>query len=117
MTNGLPTWAGSVDAEAPAQLLALGGERDWLDYKRQCDLSETRGVVEIVKDMGAMMVTGGYLIIGADDQGQPSRVGVLDVRHFPELRCRVRDICPLGQGMPGERSLLCRGPLRGGHGR
>src|SRR5262249_37509687 len=57
MTNGLPTWAGSVDAEALAQLLALGGERDWLDYKRQCDLSETRGVVEIVKDMGAMMVT------------------------------------------------------------
>ena len=72
MTNGLPAWAGSVDAEALAQLLALGGERDWLDYKRQCDLSETRGVVEIVKDMGAMMVTGGYLIIGADDQGQPS---------------------------------------------
>ena len=29
-------------------------------------------MVEIVKDMGAMMVTGGYLIIGADDQGQPS---------------------------------------------
>jgi hypothetical protein len=72
MTNGLPTWAGSVDAEALAQLLALGGERDWLDYKRRCDLSETREVVEIVKDMGAMMVTGGYLVIGADDQGQPS---------------------------------------------
>lgn len=72
MTNGLPAWAGSVDAEALAQLLALGGERDWLDYKRQCDLSETRDVVEIVKDMGAMMMTGGYLIIGADDQGEPS---------------------------------------------
>lgn len=72
MTSGLPVWAGSVDTEALAQLLALGRERDWLDCKRQCDLSETRGLVEIVKDMGAMMVTGGYLIVGADDQGQPS---------------------------------------------
>ena len=72
MTNGLPAWAGSVDAEALAQLLALGGERDWLDFKRQCDLSVTRDLVEITKDIGAMMITGGYLVIGADDHGQPS---------------------------------------------
>jgi hypothetical protein len=72
MTNDLPTWAGSVSAEALAQLLALGGERDWLDYKRQCDLSETRSTVEIVKDIGAMMMTGGYLVTGADDHGRPS---------------------------------------------
>jgi len=80
MTNGLPTWAGSVDAEALARLLGLGGERDWLDFKRQCDLSEARGVVEFSKDVGAMMITGGYLVIGADDHGQPSG----EVEH-PEL--------------------------------
>lgn len=59
-----------MDAKALALLLAMGGERDWLDFKRQCDLSVKRDVVEIVKDIGAMMITGGYLVIGADDRGQ-----------------------------------------------
>jgi hypothetical protein len=72
MTNGLPLWAGSVDAEALAQLLALRGERDWLDFKRQSDLSVPRDLVEITKDFGAMMITGGYLVIGADDHGLPT---------------------------------------------
>jgi hypothetical protein len=70
MTRALPTWAGSVGAEALAQLLALGGERDWLDFKSQCDLSEKRDQVEITKDIGAMMITGGYLVIGTDDHGR-----------------------------------------------
>ena len=70
--DGLPTWAGTVDAEALAQLLALGGERDWVDFKSQCDLSEKRDLVEIVKDIGALMMTGGYLVIGADDHGRPA---------------------------------------------
>jgi hypothetical protein len=72
MTQGLPAWAGSVDAEALAQLLARGGERDWLDFKSQCDLSEKRDLVEVTKDIGAMMITGGYLVIGADDHGRPA---------------------------------------------
>jgi hypothetical protein len=59
-----------VGAEALAQLLALGGERDWLDFKSQCDLSEKRDQVEITKDIGAMMITGGYLVIGTDDHGR-----------------------------------------------
>jgi len=82
MTQGLPAWAGSVDAEALARLLGLGGERDWLDFKSQCDLSVTRDLVEIVKDIGAFMITGGYLVIGADDQGQaagePARLELFD---------------------------------------
>jgi hypothetical protein len=72
MTQGLPTWAGSVDAEALAQLLGLGGERDWLDFKSQCNLSEKRDQVAITKDIAAMMITGGYLVIGAGDHGQPA---------------------------------------------
>jgi hypothetical protein len=72
MTQGLPTWAGSVNAEALARILGLGGERDWLDFKSQCDLSVARDLVEIVKDIGAFMITGGYLVIGADDHGQGS---------------------------------------------
>lgn len=72
VTHHLPTWAGSVDAEILTRLLALGGERDWLDFKSQCDLSVTRDLVEITKDIAAMMINGGYLIIGADDHGQPA---------------------------------------------
>ncbi len=72
MTNGLPAWAGSVDAEALARLLGFGGERDWLDYKSQCDLSSTRDLVEITKDIGALMITGGYIVVGADDHGLPA---------------------------------------------
>lgn len=72
MSSDLPPWAGSVDAEALAALLGMGGERDWLDYKRQCDLSTSRGVVELAKDARAMMILGGYVVVGADDTSQPS---------------------------------------------
>ena len=77
MASDIPSWAGSVSAQALADLLAVQGERDWLDYKRQCDMSSTRGVVELAKDAGAMMITGGYVVVGADDHGRPSG----DVQH------------------------------------
>jgi hypothetical protein len=70
--SGLPSWAGSIDASALARLLALQSEHDWLDYKRQCDLSSARGLVEFAKDVGAMMIAGGYILVGADDSGQPT---------------------------------------------
>ena len=71
MAIGIPAWAGSVDEAALAALLGMGGERDWLDYKRQFDLSTVRGVVDLAKDAGAMMMLGGYVLVGADDNGQP----------------------------------------------
>ena len=72
MTSDIPPWAGAVGADTLARLLALQGERDWLDYKSRCDLSLTRDVVEITKDIGAMMIAGGYIVVGADDNGQPA---------------------------------------------
>jgi hypothetical protein len=63
---------GSVNLQALISLLGLQSERDWLDYKGQCDLSKKRDLVELTKDIGAMMMVGGYIIIGADDQGQPA---------------------------------------------
>jgi hypothetical protein len=72
MASDPPSWAGSVSAEALTHLLALGGERDWLDYKRQSDLSSTHDLVEFAKDVGSMMIAGGYILIGADDYGQPA---------------------------------------------
>lgn len=70
MTADLPAWAGSADVNALERLLDRHGEADWLDYKRQCDISSPRGVVELAKDAGAMMITGGYILIGAGDQGE-----------------------------------------------
>jgi hypothetical protein len=78
VTSDLPTWTGSVDAATLARLLAIQGELDWLDYKRQCDLSSTRGLVDFAKDVGAMMITGGYILVGANDNGQPTG----DVEHL-----------------------------------
>ncbi|HEX6506207.1 MAG TPA: hypothetical protein VF221_01115 [Chloroflexota bacterium] len=78
MTIDRPLWTGSVKADALAALLDFQSEHDWLDYKRQCDLSTTRGVVELAKDVGAMMISGGYVLVGADDNGQPAG----DVEHL-----------------------------------
>ena len=70
LANDLPAWAGSVDVNALACLIGLRGEADWLDYKQQCDLSSARGVVELAKDAGAMMITGGYILVGAGNHGE-----------------------------------------------
>ncbi len=56
-----------------ASLMNEGTERAGLDYKRCLDLNQTKDIVPIVKDFGAMQVAGGYIVIGADDNGQPSK--------------------------------------------
>jgi hypothetical protein len=58
MTSDPPSWAGSVSAKVPTHLLDLGGERDWLDYKRQSDLSCTRDLVEFAKDVASADIGG-----------------------------------------------------------
>jgi hypothetical protein len=59
--------------ETLSSLMNEGTERAGLDYKRRLDLNETKDIVSIVKDFGAMQVSGGYIVIGADDNGQPSK--------------------------------------------
>lgn len=49
---------GIVSEEKLAELLALQAEYPELDYKETIDLSTTRGVVELAKDVGAMRVRG-----------------------------------------------------------
>ena len=78
MASSLPAWAGSVNLDTLTRLLALQSEHDWLDYKRQSDLSSPRGLVEFTKDVRAMMMTGGYILVGADDHGQSTG----DVEHL-----------------------------------
>ena len=79
-----------------ARVLGLGGERDWLDYKSQCDLSSMRDLAEITKDIGAMMITGGYVIVGADDQGRPSGEVARQIayQHAHHLGLPVDEISP-----------------------
>lgn len=51
-------------------LLAQGAEYEKLDYKKTFNILETRDIVEITKDIAAMLSSGGgWLLIGADDKG------------------------------------------------
>lgn len=61
-----------LTADTLTSLLNEGTERAGLDYKRRLNLNDTKDKVSIVKDLGAMQVDGGYIVIGADDNGQPS---------------------------------------------
>jgi hypothetical protein len=67
---------GLVSDETLGQLLGLQTEYPELDYKRFIDLSTTEGKVELAKDVGAMQVRGGYIVVGVDGHGVPS--GALD---------------------------------------
>lgn len=69
--TGAPRFAldGTVTRDKLLELLDVQTELPTLDYKRQCDLSGAAGTVELVKDIGAMGILGGYLVVGADDSG------------------------------------------------
>lgn len=67
---------GTVTREKLHELLAVQTELPWLDFKAACDLSGAAGLVELTKDVGAMMLRGGYLVVGVDDSGTP--VGLSD---------------------------------------
>ena len=66
----MPVVESVVTAEKLGQLLAEEHESACLDYKTTLDLSQTRDTVELAKDVGAMQVNGGYIVIGADDSGR-----------------------------------------------
>jgi hypothetical protein len=61
-----------LNTETLRQLLNEATERAGLDYKSECDLSERASLVEVIKDIGAMQIRGGYIVVGADDHGQPT---------------------------------------------
>lgn len=63
---------GTVTVEKLAHLRALQSEYPKLDFKADIDLTERRDIVELAKDVGAMQVLGGYIVIGAEDDGSPS---------------------------------------------
>ncbi len=62
----------ALTASNVESLLSSGPERSSLDFKSTCDLSNRKALVEIVKDIAAFAVYGGYLLIGADEHGVPT---------------------------------------------
>ena len=66
-----------VTLEKLRQLLSEGHESATLDFKRTLGFDQKggiskRGLVELAKDVAAMGVDGGYLVVGADDAGNPT---------------------------------------------
>ncbi len=79
----VPPADGLVTDERLAALLRLAAEYDQLDFKHSSDLSKTRDEVELAKDVGAMQVKGGYIVIGVDNQGNPTgAMDTADASHF-----------------------------------
>lgn len=61
-----------VNEDTLRLLLAEGIESETLDYKSYCDLSISHEAVELAKDIAAMQIEGGYIVIGANDDATPS---------------------------------------------
>lgn len=65
---------GQVGEEKLGELLALGAEHSYLDFKRELDLKDPVKKLDFIKDCAAMMnqPRGGYLVVGANDDGTPA---------------------------------------------
>jgi hypothetical protein len=80
-----------VSEEKLRVLLAEQHESATLDYKREADLHDKRTAVELAKDIAAMQVEGGFIVVGADDRGHPT--GLVTQAHgrlFDEARLRSK---------------------------
>jgi hypothetical protein len=60
---------GDLSEDKLSEVLGYGHELVNLDYKRTIDLGEKSDQVELAKDIGAFQVRGGYIVVGADDDG------------------------------------------------
>lgn len=69
------SYDGKVGEEKLGELLALGAEKPYLDFKRELDLGDPKKKLDFIKDCAAMMnlPRGGYLVIGANDDGTPAQ--------------------------------------------
>lgn len=64
----------TASAEKLHELLREGHESSALDYKSTVHLDQSDAVVELTKDLAALRAEplGGYIVIGADDNGKPT---------------------------------------------
>lgn len=76
---------GIVTREKLSQLLSFGTEYPELDFKSQIDPSEKAGEIQLARHVGAMRVGGGYIVLGVDDNGNPTGgMDDVDPRNFDE---------------------------------
>lgn len=90
----------TVDLDRLRALLARGAESDDLDFKSTWDPGQKGDVIELAKDVAAMesLASGGYIVIGADDHGQPSGTfKPTSLRDFDEQKIRSRIAAHLGE--------------------
>lgn len=89
---------GTVTRDKLLELLGVQSENTWLDYKAACDLDDRGETVQISKDIGAMCIRAGYLVIGADDHGVALGLPPGQAKHFDEatLRDKVKRYLPPG---------------------
>lgn len=101
-----------VSDEKLSELLRLQTEYANLDYKRSVDPTVTRDLVELVKDIGAMGVLGGYLLLGVNDDGTLSgEMDDVDSRHFDEANLTSK----VAKYLPSPLKLTTRVIQRDGH--
>ncbi|MEU6025322.1 ATP-binding protein [Micromonospora sp. NPDC047134] len=105
-----------VNVEKLHELLAWQAEYPTLDFKSECDLSLKHNLVELAKDVGAMSVRGGFLVIGVDKRGRPT--GTLtdaQASLFDEARLRPKllkylpdslQICSQDHDLPDGKVVL-----------
>lgn len=78
---------GIVSSEKLGELRALEAEYPGLDFKATLDPSNTGDLVELAKDVGAMQVRGGYIVVGVDGRGAPTGdLNSVDHALFDEAR-------------------------------
>jgi hypothetical protein len=78
-----------VNEEKLREVLALGAEYPTLDFKQELNLKDTRDKVELAKDIGAMSVVGGFIVVGVDSRGRPTGlVNRQQADYFDEARLR-----------------------------
>lgn len=89
---------GTVTRDKLLELLRVQAELPWLDYKRECDLSSAPGTVEVAKDVGAMCIRAGYVVVGADDLGAAVGMPAGHAAMFDEatLSAKMAKYLPVG---------------------
>lgn len=89
---------GSVTDTKLRELLDQQTELPWLDFKQQCEITDRRELVELAKDVGAMSILGGYLVVGADDSGRPCGMPPQHKKLFDEstLSGKLKRYLPTG---------------------
>lgn len=87
----MPVIEPNVTKDKLVQLLDEGAESETLDFKETCDLSSKEDQVEAAKDVGAMLVDGGFIVVGADSQGRPTgRFTEAQAKLFDEATLRAK---------------------------